>query len=142
MRRRIQISQRTGDSSEAMINLTPLIDVVFVMLIMFIVVAPILELDQIELAKGSPQAKEVSSTIQETSPVVIHVRRDNTILFNKQSVSIEQLKRLLMESKQRYPDSVPLLFHDKKAYFGTYQDVKNAVETTGFKEINVILNPG
>jgi len=141
MRRRIKQSQATSESSEAMINLTPLIDVVFVMLIMFIVVAPILELDQVELASGGPQAKEVPSTIQETSPISIHVRKDNTILFNKQQVSLEQLTKLLKDSKQRYPDSIPLLFHDKKAYFGTYQNVKNAVEMNGYKEINVILNP-
>lgn len=141
MGRRIKLPLRTGDSSEAMINLTPLIDVVFVMLIMFIVVAPILELDQVELAAGSAHTKEVSSSIQETSPVVIHVHKDNTIHFNKQTVTIQQLKPLLIESKERYPDGVPLLFHDKKAYFGTYQDVKNAVEAAGFKEINVLLNP-
>ncbi len=37
-------------SEEASINLTPLIDVVFVVLIIFILIAPMLELDRIQLA--------------------------------------------------------------------------------------------
>lgn len=129
------------DHSEAQINLTPLIDVVFVMLIMFIIVAPILEMDQVELAKASSQSTEISTTTLEKNPLTIHVRKDNTILFNKEKVSLEQLKTKLREAKKKYPKAAPLLLHDKKAFFGTYQSVKNAAEDVGFKELNIVLAP-
>lgn len=129
------------DNSEALINLTPLIDVVFVMLIMFIIVAPILEMDQVELAPSSTNSTEISTAVLEKNPITIHVRKDNTILFNKEKVSLEQLKSRLRAAKKKYPKAAPLLLHDKKAFFGTYQTVKNSAEEAGFKELNIVLSP-
>ena len=90
MRRRIVAAQSNSDE-EALINLTPLIDVVFVMLIMFIVVAPILELDQVELARGGAQAKELSSSNQENRSIMLHIKKDNTVFLNKQQITLSKL---------------------------------------------------
>ncbi len=140
MRRRITASQSQNDE-ETLINLTPLIDVVFVMLIMFIVVAPILELDQVELAKGGSKAKEISSSIEEKRSITLHIKKDNTIFLNKQQVSLDKLRPLLKEAKKRYPKDIPMLFNDKKSHFGTYQEVKNALEDVGFPDMDIVLTP-
>lgn len=141
MKKRIQVS-KAPSGQETLINLTPLIDVVFVILIMFIVVAPLLELDHVELASAGPGCdQEISTALQETHPISIHVRQDNTLWYNKQRVTQEQLRSLLVQARERYPTSKPLVFHDKKAHFGTYQQVKNTVESAGFKEMDVILSP-
>lgn len=126
---------------EPAVNLTPLIDVVFVILIMFIVVAPLLELDQVELANGAIDPLSSSLAVQENSPITIHVRKDNTILFNNQPVTLAQLDGKLKRAKQQHPKVRPQLFHDRRAYFGTYQAIKNSAESAGFKQIDVILNP-
>lgn len=125
---------------EPTVNLTPLIDVVFVILIMFILVAPMLELDRVELANAASQA-DSSISVQETSPITIHVHSNNTISFNEQRVTIEQLPNLLRQAKQRYPKARPQLFHDKKGHFGMYQSVKNAAESAGFQQMDVVLKP-
>ena len=65
MRRgRLSLAREEG-SEELHINLTPLIDVVFVLLIMFIVIAPLLELDRIQLASSAGKAIKEASTVQE-----------------------------------------------------------------------------
>ncbi len=141
MRRRAPFSP-SGSVDEPLINLTPLIDVVFVILIAFIVVAPLLELDRIELADATshlPQHPSIS--VQEASPITIHVRQDNAILINGNPVNFEQLTAYLKQAKKQYPHAKPQLFHDKKAHFGTYQSVKNAAEAAGFTQMDVILNP-
>lgn len=125
---------------EPSINLTPLIDVVFVILIMFILVAPLLELDQIELAIGGTADKE-NVNVQESSPVTIHVRKDNSIWIKQQQIQIENLEDLLRQAKIEYPEATPQLFHDRHAEFGTYQSIKNAAENAGFLRMDVILNP-
>lgn len=122
---------------EAPINLTPLIDVVFVILIMFIVVAPLLEMDRIELADG-PSLKQPARQEQE---LMIQVFEDDTIAFNKHPVTIEQLQQLLVQAKVRYPAAHPQLYNDRNAKFGTYQSVKNAVEAAGFSELDILLKP-
>lgn len=126
---------------EPTVNLTPLIDVVFVILIMFIVIAPLLELDRVELADGPRAAFSPPSSVQESSPITIHVHQDNTITFNNQTVFSTELVALLKEAKEQFPQARPQVFHDKKAYFGTYQTVKNAAEEAGFSQIDMILKP-
>lgn len=130
-----------GHIEEPTVNLTPLIDVVFVILIMFILVAPLLELDRVELADASAGASQNSISVQENSPITIHVHRNNTVSFNEQLVSISQLPALLRKAKQRHPNARPQLFHDRQGHFGTYQAVKNAVESAGFQQMDVILKP-
>ncbi len=126
---------------EPTVNLTPLIDVVFVILIMFIVIAPLLELDKVELASATSDPHEGTTAVKESSPISIHVRKDNTIWFNKQLVTVEQLPGLLTEYKKRYPKAQPQLYHDRSAHFGTYQSIKNALESAGFTQLDIVLKP-
>lgn len=126
---------------EPTINLTALIDVVFVVLIMFILIAPLLELDRVELADAPKVSHENNMSVQETSQISIHVQNDNSIWLNKHKVALNDLPAKLKKAKQLYPKARPQLFHDKKAHFGTYQGVKNALEEAGFKEVDIVLKP-
>lgn len=141
MSKRLFHSTHARSIEEPTVNLTPLIDVVFVILIMFIVVAPLLELDRVELANAALTTQDKSISVQETSPIAIHVRQDNSIKINGQIIPFDQLADILKNMKKRYPNDRPQLFHDKKAHFGTYQSVKNAAESAGFQQMDVILNP-
>src|SRR4051812_28199884 len=92
---------------EPTINLTPLIDVVFVILIMFIIIAPLLELDRIDLADASKDSFDSTITVQEVSPIAIHVHSDNSLWYNKRQVSLIELTALLKEAKMQYPSIKP-----------------------------------
>ena len=130
-----------SDFEEPTVNLTPLIDVVFVILIMFIVIAPLLELDRVDLADAPKTMLNAAASVQESSPITIHVHEDNAIWFNDRPVTPKELVSLLKEAKVTYPQIHPQIFHDKKAQFGTYQSVKNAAEEAGFSHIDIILKP-
>lgn len=142
MRRNRLSAVKNDISEENHINLTPLIDVVFVVLIMFIVIAPMLELDRVQLASSASRDIKQMASPQERCPVTIHVHENNSIWLNSEIVSEKELIQLLREAKKNHPNKIPQLFHDKKAQFGTYQIVKNAVETAGFEQIDIILQPG
>lgn len=140
MKKRHSISTRwQSDEEESLLNLTPLIDVVFVVLIIFILIAPMLEIDKIQLA---PSVTKKEATTPESSPITIQVKEDNSIWIQKKKVSLEDLLTVLIQEKQKHPHKTPQLFHDKKAQFGTYQAIKNTVEIAGFQELDVILQPG
>jgi biopolymer transport protein ExbD len=129
------------ESDESMLNLTPLIDVVFILLITFILIAPILKFDRIELAYAKEQKKEEQLPSQNRNSITIRVFEDNTITINNREVIEKELLSTLMSLKKNHPKEIPLLFHDKKANFGTYQSIKNAVETAGFDEMDLLLKP-
>jgi biopolymer transport protein ExbD len=128
-----------GVEEEPSVNLTPLIDVVFVILIVFIVIAPLLEVDQVELAMGK---QTVNQTVSETSPIAVHVKADNSVWLNRQRISIGDLRDRAAALRKAHPGVKPQVFHDKKAHFGTYQQVKNAMEEAGFEQMDIILSPG
>ena len=131
--------KRSEPIEEPQINLTALIDIVFVVLIIFILIAPLLELDRVQLAQAPNLNAPLSVT--ESSPITLQVQRDNTIWLNTQPTRIEALKDRLLDLKKSLPSVRPQLFHDKKAEFGTYQSVKNALEEAGFSEVDIVLTP-
>ena len=135
------IRRKRQSLGEAEMNLTPLIDVVFVILIMFIVVAPLLEMERIELAAGPPLDQQNVLAVQERSAIAIHVYSDDTLALNQEMITLSQLKVALTDARQNFPTARPQLFHDRQARFGTYQSVKNAVEAAGFAEMDLILKP-
>lgn len=126
--------------SDSLVNLTPLIDVVFVVLITFILIAPMLKLDRIELSLAGEQ-KKAPHSFQSKDAIVISVYMDNTITINQRQVTEKDLLPILISLKKNYPQEIPKLLHDKKAQFGTYQMIKNAIESAGFEELDIILKP-
>jgi len=133
------VKRRTSLETEPTINITPLIDVVFVILIAFIIVAPLLEKEQIELASAGMHHESIS--MNGSSPIQIHVRADNTLLLNGIVVPLDDLSPQLIKIRQLYPQARPQVFHDKKAHFGTYQRLKTCLEQTGFEEMDIVLAP-
>lgn len=140
MKRSRELAKDSG-AEEASINLTPLIDVVFVVLIMFIIVAPMLEVDRVKLASAAHHQEKEVAMVQENSGITLHVHEDDTVWFNKKQVSFEQLLPLLKTAKKRVVNKTPQVFHDKRAHFETYQRLKNVMEEAGFEEMDIILQP-
>lgn len=126
---------------EPTVNLTPLIDVVFVVLIIFIVIAPLLDIDQIVLADSNPHGQKACLSVEECGPIAIHVKADNSIWLNGRKVTLVDAQALLKEAYKKFPNATPQLFNDRNASFGTYQSIKNAAEAAGFKQLDIILKP-
>lgn len=134
-------SYHEPNPDEGAVNLTPLIDVVFVVLILFILIAPLLEIDRIALAPAAQVKKDELPPIQENAPIKIHVYADNSIWLNGTPISEKDLFSTLKQVKLLSPTAIPQIYHDREAYFGTYQVVKNSIEAAGFEEMDVILKP-
>ncbi|MCH9634308.1 MAG: Tol-Pal system protein TolR [Chlamydiae bacterium] len=137
MGRRLNNRQSSALSEEAWVNLMPLIDVVFVVLVMFIVIAPMLDVDQVDLAQGTTEIKQQNLS-QDLS---IHVRADNSIWLNKKQVSVDDLLNTLTYIHNQNPASSLQLYHDRKAMFGTYQTIRSVSQKAGFEHIDVVLKP-
>jgi biopolymer transport protein ExbD len=137
MRKRIAQSSEEDSVEEPLINLTPLIDVVFVVLITFMLIAPILNADSVDLAtSGGLEKKEL-----EAGTISIAVHADNSIWYQGSKVSLVQLEKQLKLDKRIKPNAVPQVLHDKQASFGTYQSLKNLLEAVGFERMDVALKP-
>lgn len=138
--RRSRSLSSSSQDDESLLNLTPLIDVVFVVLIIFILIAPMLEVDKIKLSSSSQETNHKPASASDA--LAIYVHEDNSIWINQKKVTLEELPSFLKKEKQKHLTQTPQLFHDKKAHFGTYQIIKNAAEGAGYEELDVILLPG
>jgi biopolymer transport protein ExbD len=136
MRKRLSPSIEE-DADEPLINLTPLIDVVFVVLISFMLIAPVLDIDIVELAQGGAASKKDASN----AALSISIRADNSVWFLGRRMTLSELGNALRVEKMRHPGQTPQLAPDKQAHFGTYQAVKNTLEECGFEQMDILLLP-
>lgn len=128
------------DSEEDVsVNLTPLIDIVFVILMAFMIAVPLLRLDSIALAMSSSDKPVLEK--EQLSSIVIKVFIDKSITLNDQTVSLQELKTQLTLLYQQYPQVTPLLLQDGDIPFRYYQDIKSTVEASGFHELHIALQP-
>jgi len=138
MRRRTFLSRQHDANNSELINLTPLLDVLFVVLIMFILIAPLLDLDHIVLAPGGEKSIEFT-TLNNKKPIKIFLHHDDSIWLGKYQLLPSQLPITLKELYKLHPNEIPELYPDNRASFGKYQMIKNHIEAAGFEELDVVL---
>jgi biopolymer transport protein TolR len=114
------------------INITPLVDVVLVLLIIFMVVTPALnEGAQIELPKvltPDPKTKYVN-------PIEVTVAPDGTTVLDKQTIQLGQLKPKLVEMHTKEPDRALMLKSDQGMKWGKMRSLFFDLQDIGFKGV-------
>jgi biopolymer transport protein ExbD len=140
MRRRQNPLSEEDLIEEPLVNLTPLIDVVFVVLIAFILIAPLLNIDSIQLTCSELPQKKGSSSPSHRG-LSISIRADNSIWLDGKKIELKSLKQQLGIDKNRYFGQIPQLIPDAHSHFETYQQVKNICEACGFEQLDIVLRP-
>ena len=138
MRKRRLLSLQDTTDDGGLMNLTPLLDVLFVVLILFILIAPLLDLERVQLAPSGEKTMELT-TLDSQRPIKIAIHQDDTLTISGHPISFERLAPTLNELHKIHPNEIPELFPDQRATFGTYQKVKNLIESAGFQELDIIL---
>lgn len=125
---------------EPRLELTPLIDVVFVVLVCFMLTAPFLELDNVSLASSAASHDKSSLTTGTTEKLQIHVRENDTIWIRQSFVADKDLPALLQRLRKQQGHSSVLVFHDRRAKFGTYEWLKGELSKAGFEKMEIALD--
>lgn len=119
------------------VNLTPLIDIVFVILMAFMIAMPLIKIDTISLAKGTSSHQPLNQ--QESKPAEIKVFRNHTITLNDVPISLQELRSQLLVIHTQHPLTIPLLLQDGDTAFKLYQEIKSIIEEAGFQELHIAL---
>jgi len=104
-------SQRNNLTTLSEINVTPLLDLAFVLLIIFMITTPLLEnsMNLVIPSSGAAKPPINSSQVQTLS-----IDRSETIRFNNQVVDLETLTTQLTELKQANPDVAVVIRPDRE----------------------------
>jgi biopolymer transport protein ExbD len=104
-------SQRNSLTTLSEINITPLLDLAFVLLIIFMITTPLLE-NSMNLV--IPSSSATTPPITSSQVQTISIDRTETIRFNNQIVDRETLSGQLLEMKRRNPDVAVVLRPDRE----------------------------
>jgi biopolymer transport protein ExbD/biopolymer transport protein TolR len=123
-------------SSLSEINITPFVDVVLVLLVMFMVTAPILQSGiEVEL----PKTKTVKEITEER--LVITIDKDQRVFLGNDPVNINEISDRLHE-KIRDPQGQSVFIRsDENVPFGAFATVMDAVKQTGLTNVSIVTQP-
>jgi biopolymer transport protein TolR len=123
-------------SNLAEINVTPLVDVMLVLLIIFMVTAPMM---QSGLTVNLPSAE--SRTTPSSGGVVLTVRRDRTVYLDDRIVNIYLLESRLQNRFVGMEKKVVFLKADRDVSYGTVIEVMDVIKKAGVETVGMIVEP-
>jgi biopolymer transport protein TolR len=127
---------RRGALSE--INVTPLVDVMLVLLIIFMISAPLLTVGvPLQLPKTEAAAMQ-----DQTEPLTLSVRADGSIFLNQTEVPFASLSPALRDVAGAGMARPIYVRADGRAPYAVVAQVMAAISTSGFTNINLITDTG
>ena len=123
-------------SSLSEINVTPFVDVVLVLLVMFMVTAPIL---QSGIEVNVPKTKTVKEITEER--LVITIDKNQRVFLGNDPVNINEIAARL-HAKIRDPKGQSIFIRsDENVPFGAFATVMDAVKQTGITNVSIVTQP-
>jgi len=126
-------STRTSMSE---INITPLVDVVLVLLVIFMLTAPVL---QSGIQVNVPHTKTVKPITQQH--LVLTINKDQEVFLEDKPVNIADLPRLLAKAGTNPSQQIIYVEADERVPFGAFATVMDAVKQAGITHISVVTQP-
>jgi len=123
-------------SNMSAINVTPFVDVMLVLLIIFMVTAPMLDQGvEVDL----PEVKEAPGLPSQQEPLVITLERDGQISIGKAKVdSPAKLAPVVQQALKNKPDREVFLEADQKVPYGRVIQVMAAVKGAGVEKLGMV----
>lgn len=118
---------------ETEINLTPMLDVVFIMLIFFIVTTSFVKESGIEVNRPSAQTSKQKAKAN----ILIAIRNDNEIWIDKRMVDIRAVRANIERLKASNSQNSIVIQADKDAKTGTLVQVMDQVRLAGITNISI-----
>ena len=121
------------------INVTPLVDVMLVLLIVFMITAPLLTAG---IAIDLPDARAKALAQQDNTPVEIVLEPSGRILLGDAEVKLDRLIALLGAISSENADRRVYLKADKRLSYGQVMSVMTAINQSGFTKVALITDSG
>lgn len=121
----------------AEINVTPLVDVMLVLLIIFMVTAPMMS-QGVEVDLPETTAKPLR---QQEKPIVITINKKGVIYIDRIKVSPTLLKQKLTTLAKKKKNNPIFLNADKRVPYGKVVKVMADIKDSGFEKLGMITQP-
>ena len=121
----------------AEINITPLVDVVLVLLLIFMLTAPVL---QSGVVVAIPKTRSVNQLTEER--MVVTIDKDQNVFLQDKPVNVNDLPNLLRNTGKS-PEAKRIIYlrADERVPFGAFASVMDAVKQAGITDISIVTQP-
>jgi biopolymer transport protein ExbD/biopolymer transport protein TolR len=130
-----QTSPETATSLSE-INIVPFVDVMLVLLVIFMITAPIL---QSGIEVDVPKTKTVQEITQDR--LVVSIDRAQTVYLGNEPVNIHELGAKLKAQMGAQPNGAVFLRCDESVPFGSFATVMDALRQAGITNISIVTEP-
>jgi len=114
------------------INVTPLVDVVLVLLIIFMVVTPM-------IARGVPvdlpQTMHHSKKPDDGKDIIVSVTKDKLVYITSNKVQIKDVPRIIEEERRRFPEKTVYVKGDARTTYGAVREVMEAIHKANIDDV-------
>ncbi|MEK6682311.1 MAG: ExbD/TolR family protein [Nitrospirota bacterium] len=132
----MEFNPRKSRELMASINIVPFVDVVLVLLIIFMVTAPMMYRGiDVDLPQSS------TNTIKSEERIVMTVGKNREIYLDKEKVSLDKLEYILSVKKKQNPNITLYLRADKDVPYGIIVQVMDAIKKVGIDKLGMITEP-
>ena len=132
-----QAIRNEGAKVNSNINVTPMVDVMLVLLIIFMVITPMLQKGQsVDLAKtDSPKPMEDAD---KEDALIVAITRDGTIFFGTDKTAADQLTNKVKDKLSNRTDKRVFIKADARARYGAVTDVVDNVRSAGVDQVGLL----
>jgi len=126
-----------GGKVSANINVTPMVDVMLVLLIIFMVITPMLQnkvaidMAQVDNATAMPDADKEDA-------IVVAITRDGGVFLGQDKVATSELGRMVTEKLSDKPGKTIFIRADARAQYRAVEDAIDAVRTAGVEDVGLL----
>ena len=127
----MQFQQKKQTLSE--INVTPLVDVMLVLLVIFMVAAPMLE-QGVDVNLPETKGKDIST---KKEPLTLTVKKDGDLFLNSKKVNLQSLREQLKDNA----DKIIYLRSDEAVAYGYVAQIMGELKELGIEKIGLVTVP-
>jgi len=123
----------TDEESE--VNLTPMLDVVFIMLIFFIVTASFIK--EVGLDLNKPEGGDAPKTVTENENILIQITNDGLIFIDRRNVDVRAIRANIERLRAERPNGQVVVAPGAASQNGLLVEVMDQARLAGAKEISL-----
>ena len=127
---------REESSDDNVINISSLLDVMFILIIFFLATATFTE-EERDIQVNLPQSAAAQSSTQAPKMIVINVREDGTYHVANKTMDIASLKNTLIEAVSSNPDQKVMVRGDRNALHGNVANAISVCKQVGIHKTNI-----
>jgi biopolymer transport protein ExbD len=131
------VKRDEGKKVNSNINVTPMVDVMLVLLIIFMVITPMLE-NKVNVTLAQTENAVAMDDASKEDAVTIAITRDSKVFLGQDQTAIADLGSKVADLLQNKTSKMVFFRSDARAHYGTVMDAIDAVRTTGVDEVGLL----